>query len=210
MRVRPITREALVTELADQLLHVAGPLGSRIALDGHPLTGTRELADSLVEELRTRGRRAVRVSTWDYLRPASLRLERGRTDPEVFLHDWFDFAGLSREVLAPLAAGGDGCVLPALWDPDSDRSPREPRTEVGENGAVLVEGPFLLGKQLDFDFSVHLWMSEKVLRRKVPTEDEWQLPAYSEYAQRARPQRVADRLVRADRPERPALVDSLD
>ncbi|NYH77050.1 hypothetical protein FHR84_000364 [Actinopolyspora biskrensis] len=210
MRVRPITHEALVTELADRLLHVTGPLGSLVALDGHPLTGTRELADSLAEELRTRGRRAVRVSTWDYLRPASLRLERGRTDPEVFLHDWFDFEGLSREVLAPLAAGGDGHVLTALWDPDSDRSPREPRTEVGENGTVLVEGPFLLGKRLDFDFAVHLWMSEKVLRRKVPAEDEWQLPAFSEYAHEIRPERTADRLIRADRPERPAVVDALD
>ncbi|WP_019853775.1 hypothetical protein [Actinopolyspora mortivallis] len=210
MRVRPTTSENLVAELTETITRRARPPGTRIALDGHPVSGTRELTDSLVRTLRVAGVRAVRVGMWDYLRPASLRFERGRHNPEGLREDWFDLAGLSREVLTPLAPGGSGHVLPALWDPDRDRSPRLARTDLGERGMALVEGPLLLGHGLDFDFTVHLWVSEKVLHRRTPVEDRWQLPAFAEYARRTRPERTADRVIRMDHPERPAVVDALD
>ena len=64
------------------------------------------LADALVDPLRVRGHPVVRVRAADQLRPASLRLERGRTDPDSFYDDWLDADGLRREVLDPLGPGG--------------------------------------------------------------------------------------------------------
>lgn len=209
MHVRPVTPDRLVSELADRL----DGLNShrlRVAIDGAPVSGTAELADSLVAPLRVRGREVVRVRTDDYVRPASLRLEHGRDDPESFYSEWFDLVGLHREVLAPLAPDGSGRVLPALWDAASDRSPRLSRVRMPESGIVIVDGPLLLGAGLPFDFTIHLWLPPEALERLTPHSQRWQLPAFTRYREEVVPERVADHLVRVDRPGHPAVIDALD
>lgn len=209
MRVRPVTPERLVEEVAERIDAVAGRW-LRVAVDGAPAADTAGFADGLVEPLRLRGREAVRVRTADYLRPASLRLEHGRRDPDSFYREWFDFDGLRREVLDPLSADGSGEVLPALWDAAADRSPRLPRVRLPERGVAIVDGPLLLGAGLPFDLAVHLWLPGAALHRLTPAEDRWTLPAYDRYAAEVGPERVADHVIRADRPGKPAVVDSLD
>src|SRR5204863_6927736 len=89
-RVRPVSPENLVEELADRIAgHPAGAW-VRVAVDGAPPAGPDSLADSLVDRLRERGRAAVRVRASDYLRASSLRYEHGRTDPHAFYEDWLD------------------------------------------------------------------------------------------------------------------------
>ncbi|GAB3293230.1 nucleoside/nucleotide kinase family protein [Parasphingorhabdus pacifica] len=209
MHVRPVTPDRLVSELAD-LLDALSPRRLRVAVDGAPASGTTELADSLVAPLRVRGREVVRVRTDDYLRPASLRLEHGRNDPESFYFEWFDLVGLNREVLAPLSPGGSGHVLPALWDAESDRSPRLSRVRMPESGIVIVDGPLLLGAGLPFDFAIHLWLPPDALERLTPPPQRWQLPAFTRYREEVTPERAADHLVRVDRPGHPAVIDALD
>ncbi|GAA2807478.1 uridine kinase [Saccharopolyspora taberi] len=206
MRVRPVSPELLVSELVDRIESVDARW-PRVAVDGAPEAGTSELADALVEPLRVRGRDVVRIRMSDYLRPASLRLERGREDPDSYYEDWFDLAGLRREVLDPLSRNGTGEVLPALWDAAADRSPRLDRVRLADRGVAVVDGPLLLGAGLPFDFAVHLWLPPAALERRVTS---WQLPAFRRYADEVGPERVADALVRADRPGRPAVVDSLE
>lgn len=208
MRVRPITPELLVTELADRV----EALGHRprVAIDGAAQAGTAELADALVEPLRLRGREVVRVRATDYLRPASLRLEHGHQDPEAYYEQWFDLDGLRREVLHPLAEGGSGKVLPALWDPEADRSPRLDRVALTERGLVVLDGPLLLGAGLPFEFTVHLWLPGRALERHAPDVERWKVPAFERYSQEVGPERLADHLVRNDRPGHPAVVDSLN
>lgn len=209
MRVRPVSPELLVSEIAELVAAGAAASGPvRVAVDGAPEAGTRELTAALVDPLRVRGHEAIHVSTADYLRPASLRLEHGHHDPESYRCDWFDFDGLAREVLRPLEPGGSGHVLPALWDPATDRSPRVPRVPVPERGVVLVEGPLLLGRSLAFDWTVHLWMPQEVLARRVPEDRRWTLPAFERYAEQDAPERHADYVVRVDRPGHPAVIDS--
>src|SRR5262249_22681168 len=115
MRVRPISPALLTEEIADRIAATAPPW-ARVAVDGAPAARPEDLADALVGPLRVRGHEVVRVSARDFLRPASLRFERGRTDPDVYYTDWLDDGGLWREVLGPLEAGGTGRILPALWD----------------------------------------------------------------------------------------------
>ncbi|MGW3470266.1 uridine kinase [Saccharopolyspora sp. NPDC000995] len=209
MRVRPIAPDLLAAEVVERIDALPGRW-ARVAVDGAPAADTGDFANHLVEPLRTLGREVVRVRTSDYVRPASLRLEHGHRDANSFYESWFDLAGLTREVLTPLAEGGNGLVLPALWDAGADRSPRLPRICLPDRGVAIVDGPLLLGANLAFDFTVHLWLPEAALERRTPEADRWTLPAFGRYAKEVGPDNVADYVVRVDRPGRPAVIDSLD
>ncbi|GII78582.1 uridine kinase [Sphaerisporangium rufum] len=207
MRARPITPEALVAELADRVAAAPGTPFVRVAVDGAPAAAPDELADALVAPLRLRGRPVVRVAAADFLRPASLRLEHGRTDPDAYYDGWVDYRALDREVLGPLEPGGTGRVLPTLWDSATDRATRAPYLTVPAGGVLVLSGALLLGRWLPFEVSVHLWLSPGALARRTGPERRWTLPAFERYRAEVMPQEAADVVVRMDDPRRPAVVD---
>ncbi|MEV6627745.1 uridine kinase [Amycolatopsis sp. NPDC051106] len=204
MRYRPISPAVLAEELTDRIDALTGRRRIAVAVDGAAgATETAELADALVDPLRLRGRAALRVSARDFLRPASLRFEHGRTDPDARYTDWLDLGALRREVLDPLGETGSGEVLPSLWDAERDRATRAERVPLPEGGVVLLDGELLLGAGLAFDLAVHLWLSPAALRRRVP--DAWAVPAYERYEAEVDPSSLADVVVRVDDPRHPAL-----
>lgn len=204
MPVRPVTVDGLVAELAETIAALAG--WARIAIDGAPPTRPAVLADELVDPLRLRGRQVVRVGADGFLRPASLRFEHGRTDPDSFYSDWLDVGGLTREVLRPLAPDGSGRILPSRWDAIADRATRAEYVTLPPGGVVIVDGALLLGRGLDFDMTVHLALSVGALKRQLAEDDHWTLPAYDRYTTEVDPERAADVVVRMDHPRRPAIV----
>ena len=206
VRVRPVSVETLVEEVADQVAGLDPGGRLRVAIDGPCAAGPGSLADALVDPLRVRGRPAIRISTEDFLRPASLRLEFGRHNPDSFYAGWFDEAGLAREVLDPAGPGGSGRVLTRLWNAETDRAAREPYRPLAPGAVLLVSGPLLLGAGLRFDLAVHLEMSAAALRRRTPPDQQWTLPAFERYAQEVDPAALADVVVRVDDPRRPAMV----
>lgn len=209
MRVRPISLEALIEELADLAAARSGPPWLRVAVDGAPAARPGELADALVGPLRLRGRPVLRVSASDFLRPASLRLEHGRTDPHAYYDRWLDEQGLRREVLDRLAPeNGSGEVLPSLWDAARDRATRAPYVTLPRGGVLLLDGDLLLGRLLPFDLTVHLWLSSSARTRGTDTEHRWTLPAFERYEAEVDPSSAADVVVRMDDHRRPALVES--
>jgi len=207
VRVRPVSVENLVQELADLLISREPDSNLRVAIDGAPAAGPEVLADALVGPLRARGRPALRIDTTDFLRPASLRLEFGRDNPDSYYLGWFDEAGLAREVLDPAGPGGSGRVLTRLWNGTTDRAAREPYRELLPGTILLVSGPLLLGGGLAFDVTIQLEMSGPALARRTPPEAAWTLPAFARYAEEVAPASFADVVVRVDDPRRPAIVD---
>jgi hypothetical protein len=211
MRVRPVSRDALVAELAERLAADAAASGAvggrlRVAIDGAPAADPAGLADALVDPLRVLGRPAVRISSDDFLRPASVRFEIGRTNPDAFYTGWLDEAGLRREVLDPSEAGGSGRILTSLWNAVTDRASRTPYRQVPPGTVVLVSGALLLGAGLPFDVAVHLELSAAALARRTAPELRWTLPAFARYGDEVDPGAFADVVVRLDDPRRPALV----
>jgi len=202
-KITPVTPALLVTEVAD--LVAARPGRVRLVVDGPPPTRPQALAAAVVEELRARGRAALVVDADDYLRPASLRLEYGRADPDTFLDDRLDLGGLRREVLGPAAPDGSGRVLPRLWDARADRAHRDAYVTVPRDGVVVLAGGLLLGRGLPLDLAVHLRMSPAALARTTPGDEAWTLPAYARYEAEHAPADRADLLVLADHPDRPAV-----
>jgi hypothetical protein len=204
--VRPVSPEALVEELAELIHAVHAGRWLRVAIDGAPPSRPHELADALVTPLRVRGRPVQRVRADDFLRPASLRFERGRTNPDAFYEDWLDVRGLTREVLGPLADTGTGRILPTLWDPATDRATRAPYVTVPDGGILLLSGALLLGTGLPLDLVVHLSMSPPALARRTADADRWTLPAYERYTDEVDPALLASVVVRVDDPRHPAIV----
>lgn len=205
MRFRPISPELLVVEVTEAIITRPGEQWTRVAVDGAPPTDTAAFADRLGDELRVRGRAVHRVSATDFLRPASLRFERGRTDPDARHGDWLDVSALNREVFEPLAPGGSGRVLPTFWDASADRATRADYVELAGGGVLVLDGEMLLGRGFPLDCSVHLWLSRAALVRRMT--DDWALPAFERYDSTVRPLHQADFAVRVDDPAHPALFD---
>ncbi|MFI9624142.1 uridine kinase [Streptomyces sp. NPDC052042] len=207
MRFQAITWERLAEAFAARTdglePHDAGHW-PRIAVDGAPAARTGELAERAAQALRVRGRAVLVVSTEGFLRPASLRYEYGKEDPEAYYSGWFDAGALWREVFGPLEAGGSGRVLPDLWDPVTDRATRSPYRLLPEGGVLVVHGPLLLGHWFPFDLSIHLSLSPGALRRRTEESERWTLPAFARYEEEVAPGERADAIVRADDPLRPA------
>jgi hypothetical protein len=198
----------LAQELADRIGALPGR--PRVGFDGAASARPGALADALVDPLRVRGRPAIRVDLGDFLRPASVRLELGRTNPDSFYERWFDLAALSREVLRPLGPDGSGRIVTTFWNPDTDRSTRPTPVALPDGAVLLLSGPLLIGAGLELDLIVHCAQSPAALARRTPQSTSWTLPAFDRYADEVDPQELADVVVRVDDPEHPALVESID
>jgi hypothetical protein len=205
MRFRPVTLDRLADEVAGELATRPAEAWTRVAVDGAPPSRPGEFAELLAEGLRLRGRAVLRVSAGDFLRPASLRFERGREDADARYADWLDADGLTREVLAPLEPGGSGRVLPSLWDPETDRATRASYTALPAGGVLVLDGELLLGRGLAFEHTVHLWLSAPALARQLA--EAWALPAFARYDAEVRPLHTANTGVRVDDLDHPALLD---
>ncbi|ROS75329.1 uridine kinase [Cellulomonas sp. PhB143] len=209
---RPVTPQGLVAHVAERILAAPVPQAPRspgvlrVLLDGHPTTRPGDLADGLVEPLRAAGRPVARVRVDDFLRPASLRLERGREDPDAFLEERVDVAALDREVLGPLGPGGEGRYLPSLRDAATDRPTRAGYLTAAPGTVLLLDGALCLGLGLRVDLTVHLAVREATLARRVPASEAWTLAACARYRREVEPERAADVVARVDHPDRPALV----
>ncbi len=179
----------------------------RVGVDGPAAARPGGLAQALADEMPSRGRPALHVSTAGFLRPASVRLELGRTNPDSYYEGWVDLGGLRREALDPLEPGGSGRVLPSLWDPVTDRATRAGYVELPPGGILLVSGDLLLGGGLPFDLTVHFDLSPAALARLTPPSLAWTLPAFARYADEVDPAAFADFVIRANDPAHPALVE---
>jgi hypothetical protein len=175
-------------------------------VDGPEFAAPEQLAAQVADRLPLEGRAAVVVPASGFYRPASLRLEHGRTDPDARYTDWLDVRALAREVLDPVGPGGSGEYLPVLWDIERDRAARARRVPMPPGGVLLVPGALLQGVGLAFDVVVHLRVAPAARKRLVPADQAWALPAYDRYDDEVDPAALADAVVLADHPDRPALV----
>jgi hypothetical protein len=196
-RLGPLLAELIVARRPDHPL--------RVAVDGPPPAAPDALADAVAGSVRLLGRPTLRLGSRWFLRPASVRLERGRTDPDAYYEAWLDVAALRREVLDPLGPGGDRRYLPTRWDPDRDRATRAGYLVAAPDAVVLVDGTLLLGQGLPFDLTIHLRLSPAALARRAAAAERWTLPAFARYEAEVAPAEHADVVVRADDPRHPAV-----
>ncbi len=197
---RPTTPDGLVQACVAVFDSLRGPVVG--AIDGADAAHPDRLADDVAASLRGSGRPAAVVRVVDYIRPALVRMEFGRTDSESYRTLWFDYDALDREVITALRESG--VWLPRLWDERTDRSPRDTPETAGPDQVVIVAGPMLLGRGLALSPTIALTMSEAALRRTTPADDAWTVDAVVDHARTADDQ--ADVTVRYEHADRPAIM----
>ena len=152
--------------------HLAGsPPGRRllVAVDGVDGSGKTTFAEWLAAALRLRGRGALVIHVDDFMQVRSVRHRRGRSSPEGYFHDSYDYESLIRHVLEPLSVNGDGWFRAGTLDRARDEVIHSPLQYAGGPAITIVEGLFLLRDELVdwWDYSVFLEVdTDTALARK--------------------------------------------
>lgn len=160
MRQVPVmspARRAVLIEIAARVPDLA-PDGVRVAVDGVDGAGKTAFADHLAAVLGAAGRPVLRVGVDAFHHPRAVRHRRGRTSPEGFWLDSFDYPALRRRVLDPFVPGGSRRYRAACHDLVSDQRIDPPVRSAPPGTVLVLDGLFLHRDELvdAWDFSVFL------------------------------------------------------
>ncbi|GLY51135.1 uridine kinase [Lentzea sp. NBRC 102530] len=131
------------------------PQRGLVAVDGVDGAGKTTYCDALARVLRARGREVVRASVDDFHHPQAIRWRRGRTSPEGFFLDSFDYERFTARLLVPFAQGRP--FQRASHDLASDEYVEAPFEEAPD-ALLLVDGIFLHRDEVvhHWDYSIFL------------------------------------------------------
>ncbi|WP_444664042.1 uridine kinase [Cellulomonas sp. CW35] len=147
-----------VVGVVRQIGECGGGRPVRVGVDGVDGAGKTWFADGLADALRAADVPVVRVSVDGFHHPARERYRRGRTSPEGFFLDSYDYAALRREVLVPLGPGGDRRYRTAVFDHRSDERVDTPQRVAPDDAVLVVDGIFLHRDELADQWDLSLFL----------------------------------------------------
>ncbi len=170
----PTSARAAVLEHVAALVPTA-PEGARtrVGVDGVDGSGKTVFAAELAVALREAGREVVQVSLDDFHHVRAVRYRRGRTSPEGFWLDSFDYPRFAAEVLQPLGPGGSGRYRPRGHDLVTDEVLDGPFRDAPAGAVLVVDGLFLHRAELEglWDFTVFLDVPFEVTAARMAVRD---------------------------------------
>ena len=135
--------------------------------------GKSTFGDELSALPEAAGRRVIRASVDSFHGPRAERYARGRTSPEGFYRDSYDYAALRRELLEPLRGGK--AFRRKFFDVASD-SRVDAASEHADPSSILVfDGIFLHRPELRSCWDFSIWL-------EVPWEKNHHLAKHPEWA----------------------------
>jgi hypothetical protein len=142
---RPVVmrRAAVLSALARRLVALRPRRRLRVAIDGVDGAGKSVLADELATRLMAAGRPAVRASVDSFHRPQADRYRLGRTSPEGFYRDSYNYQRLTEFLLVPFAPGGSGQFRVAGFDYKTDTPVSPPKQHAARRAVLILDGIFL-------------------------------------------------------------------
>lgn len=165
---------------ADLMARLAGavpqPVGDdcvRVGVDGVDGSGKTVFAAELTVALRRLGRAVVQVSVDDFHHVRAVRYRRGRTSPEGFWLDSFNYPRLAADVLEPLGPGGSRRYRRAAHDLVSDQVLNPPYATAAAGCVLVVDGLFLHRAELApaWDMSIFLDVPFEVTAARMAARD---------------------------------------
>jgi uridine kinase len=143
-----VKRSIVIETLAERIAAIRPPHPVRLAIDGVDGVGKTTLANELVQPIRKRGRAVIRASIDEFHNPRAMRYKLGRSSPEGYFRDSFNYTALTTKLLCPLGPGGSRVYCPAVFDYRTD-SEIPMRFETAPLDAILLfDGIFLLRPEL--------------------------------------------------------------
>lgn len=170
---RSSARESLLRRVAGLIPASVGDDCVRVGIDGVDGEGKTTFADELADVVRDAGRQVWRVSVDDFHNVRALRYRLGRSSPEGFWLDSFNYKRTRSDVLTPCGPGGSRRYSPKAHDLATDAVLR-PVLQTAPAGAVLiVDGLFLHRAVLAgaWEFSIFLDVSFEVTARRMAARD---------------------------------------
>jgi len=130
----------------------------RVGVDGVDGAGKTYFADELAALLRASGRPTIRTSVDGFHHPKAIRYRRGRTSPEGFFRDSYDYDQLKAALLDPLSPAGTGRYRVAVFDHRADEPIQTPAQQASPGEILMVDGIFLHRPELRayWDYSIFL------------------------------------------------------
>ncbi len=152
------TRLDLLQKLAAKILTLPSNHVVKVGIDGVDGAGKTVFAGELARALAASGRPLIRASVDGFHNPKSVRYRLGKSAPEGFFRDSYNYPALKAALLDPLSPGETGRYRTAVFDHRSD-APTETSEEQAAPGSILIlDGIFLHRPELRdyWDFSIFL------------------------------------------------------
>ena len=137
-RIETPAREMVLRDIAEAIVNIAGNARiTLVAIDGVDGAGKTTFDDELDPKLRAAGKPVIRATVDAFHQPRAIRNRLGRSSPEGFFRDSYDYAALKRALLDPLRAGGSQTYRRAIFDVEADNA-------VDASGEAAIPGSILL------------------------------------------------------------------
>jgi uridine kinase len=141
-------RSIAIEMLAERIAAVRRPHPVRVAIDGVDGVGKTTLANELVQPILERGRAVIRASVDGFHNPRAIRYKLGRSSPDGYFRDSFNYTALTTKLLGPLGPGGSRIYCPAVFDYRTDSEIPMRFDTAPVDGILLFDGVFLLRPEL--------------------------------------------------------------
>jgi uridine kinase len=151
-------RSTLIAKLADDIQALSSTTIRKVAIDGVDGAGKTHFGDELAAELTRRGEPVIRASVDGFHHPAAHRHRRGRSSPQGYFGDSYDYSRLRTLLLQPLSPGDTGDYVRKIYDVHTE-SPVEIHAEHAAAGSILVfDGIFTHRDELAAYWDYSIWL----------------------------------------------------
>ena len=156
--LRSVSRKPLLETLAAHILKTPSPFVLRVAVDGVDGAGKTHFADELGPLLAKSGRDVIRASVDGFHQPKEVRYRLGRSSPEGFYRDSYDYKAFRKVLLEPLSPGGSGRYRTAVHDVETEMPVSVPERRAEPGAILLLDGIFLHRHELRRYWDVSVWL----------------------------------------------------
>lgn len=166
-------RSKALSELVDVITSINLDHPVRVGVDGVDASGKTILADELALLIHSRGHDAIRVSVDDFHNPCEIRYQQGRTSPQGFYDDSFNYSALISHVLEPLGPGGDLKYNSVYFNLNTNSKAYTTWKHAEPEAILLLDGIFLHRPELRryWDFSVFVHANFDIIIKRAQERD---------------------------------------
>ncbi|MCY1666027.1 uridine kinase [Rhizobium sp. SL86] len=153
-----MTKDTLLAGLAGRIIAVAHTR-TVVAVDGVDGAGKSHLADHLALHMENNGWEIIRASIDDFHNEREVRYRQGKTSPQGFFQDSYNYPALRQELLEPFKSGASSIAV-TFFDHRTNARTSTPRRQITTPRAILIlDGIFLHRPELRDMWDVSLYLT---------------------------------------------------